>query len=447
MSAFSHPITNFVWAGDRFVPPAELAVEIDLAAVPDPLALAGGLAGQFALHHTGAGEHLLARDRLGVNKLFFAIGATGQLVSSNFWIDLVRRGHRAIWSVPSGHLLRISPARRELRLDKLNVLPFDDGQGDPGPDHVARIRKALERTFQRLATALAGRPLYVTLSGGLDSTTIAVLARRHLGAFTAVTFSIDDGSSAPRPTEDLRYAQRVADDLGVPLRVVHASADELLGLVDVALCYGQDWRDFNVHCALVNAAIGRAISEGDYRHRPVLMTGDTMNELMADYTPVTYLNHEYYPLPRMPAGRLRRFLVQGLDAGDREIGVFAHYGLDAVQPYALCAEAYTSLPGGCLERPEAKQRMVREVMGAAIPSYIYDRPKVRAQVGGADEVRGTLAALVDHGVDSAWLERRFCELFDLDLAELHRSIRAGFYRFTTSYPDPLTESSEASSNT
>ena len=434
MSAIGHAVTDFVWAGERLVP----AAEIDLAAAPDPVALARGLGGQFALHHVGEDEHFLARDPLGVNKLFFAIVGGGEVVSSSYWLDLVRRGHPgpAIWSVPSGHLLRVAPGRRQLRLDKLAALPFDDGEGEPGPEHVARIRDALEGVFRRLAGAVAGRPLYVTLSGGLDSTTIAALARRHLGEFTAVTFSIADEGGELRPTEDLRYARRVAHDLGVPLRVVHATADELLALVDVALCFGQDWRDFNVHCALVNAAIGQAIAGDHPGARPVLLTGDAMNELVADYTPVTYRGREYYPLPRLPAGRLRRFLVQGLDAGDREIGVFAHHGLDAIQPYALCAEAYTALPGGCLGRPEAKQRVVREVMGDAIPSYIYDRPKVRAQIGGADEVRGTLAALVDRGVDGPWLERRFCQLYQLEPAELRRAIRAGFYRFPTSYPDP-----------
>jgi asparagine synthetase B (glutamine-hydrolysing) len=427
--AVSHAVTDFVWSGERFVrDPAEL----DLADAPDPVVLARSLRGQFAIHCGRGGEHVLARDALGVNKLFYAI-AGRELVSSSYWIDLVRRcPGQAVWSVPSGHVVRVSPGDRQLRMDRCAALPFDETDGEPGPEHVARIRDSLTRTFRRLRDPAEGRPLFVTLSGGLDSTTIAVLARRHLGAFTAVTFAIDDGDEA-RPTDDLRYAERVAADLEVPLMVVRATADELCQLIDVALLYGQDWRDFNVHCALVNAAIGRAIAAGA-GERPLLLTGDTMNELMADYTPVVYRGREYYPLPRMPIGRLRRFLVQGLDAGDREIGVFAHYGLDAIQPYAMCAEAYAAVPGGCLARPEAKQHLVRAVMGEAIPTYIYERPKVRAQVGGADEVRGTLAALVDRGIDAAWLERRFCQLFELDVPDLRRAIRAGFYRFTTAYP-------------
>ncbi|HSK04298.1 MAG TPA: asparagine synthase-related protein [Kofleriaceae bacterium] len=447
MMQHRHAVTDFVWKDGRLVDPADLVRELDLLAGPDPVERARGLWGQFALHQAAGDAHVLVRDPLGVNKLFFAIGARGEVVSSSYWIDLVRAGHpaSAIWSVPSGRVLRVEPARRRLELTPYATLRFNpDPRPEPGAEDAARIRRALDAAFERIRAAACGRPLYVTVSGGLDSTTIAALARRHLGEFTAVTFAIHDGGDGPsRPTEDLQYASRVAAELRVPLRVVHATADELLSLIDVALCYGQDWRDFNVHCALVNAAIGRAIAEDVARDapppaaRPVLLTGDTMNELVADYAPVSYRGRDYYPLPRMPAGQLRRFLVQGLDAGDREVGVFTHYGLDAIQPYALCVEAYAALPGGCLERPEAKQALVRQVMGDAIPSYIYERPKVRAQVGGAGEVRGTLAALVDRGIDSAALERRFCELFDLDPSRLRRAIRAGLYQFPTAYPDPM----------
>jgi asparagine synthetase B (glutamine-hydrolysing) len=443
MMQFQHAVTDFVWMDGRLVPPADVAREIEFPASPDPVALARRLRGQFALHQATGSEHVLVRDPLGVNKLFFTIDVRGDVVSSNFWIDLVRDHHSpaAIWSVPSGHLVRVDPTRRWFELTKYAALGYNqDDHAEPDAEDATRIRCALEETFGRLRTAVAGRPLYVTVSGGLDSTTIAALARRHLGEFTAVTFAIHDGEDGPsRPTEDLRYATRVAAELGVPLQVVHATADQLVALIDVALCYGQDWRDFNVHCALVNAALGRAIAAHASHHgqtRPVLLTGDAMNELVADYSPVTYRGRDYYPLPRMPAGQLRKFLVQGLDAGDREIGVFAHYGLDAIQPYTLCADAYTALPGGCLERAEAKQRLVRQVMGDAIPSYVYERPKVRAQIGGAGEVRGTLAALVDRGIDASWLERRFCELFDLELPQLRRAVRAGLYRFPTAYPDP-----------
>jgi len=333
-------------------------------------------------------------------------------------------------------------ADRLLTFEQYATLEFNEAgpmvDGDLS-DHADRIRTALTRVFRAIARTAGGRRIYVSLSGGLDSTTIAVLTRQLIGEFTAVTFSVAGADGERTASEDYRYAERVAAHLGVPFEPVMLGAAEVLDLVDTALVYGQDWRDFNVHCALVNAAIGRAI--GDLHKKsgsplpPLLLTGDVMNELVADYSVVAYKGREFYRLPRLAPGRLRRLLVSGLDAGDREVGVFTHFGVDVVQPYALCADVYAALPPGLFETPHAKQQLVRAVMGDRIPRMVYDRPKARAQTGGAREVGGTLAILIEHGIDQRALEARFATLYDLEENRLGEFIRAGHYRSTATYPN------------
>jgi asparagine synthetase B (glutamine-hydrolysing) len=276
----------------------------------------------------------------------------------------------------------------------------------------------------------------VTLSGGLDSSSIAALARAHLGAFTAVTFA--RAEEPEMPGSDLDAARRVAEALGVALEVVRPAGDELVAQLDDALVHGQDWREFNVHCALVNACLADGIAAHHARARapgrPAVLTGDGMNELMADYTAVSYAGRDYYRLPRMAPGRLRRFLVAGLDSGDREIGVFGARGIDALQPYAICADAYARVPEAWLQVENAKQGLARDVIGGALPAFVYERPKVRAQVGSSAEVGGTLGLLADRGLDQAALAERFAALFGIEPVDLRGMIRAGFYRFPTSYP-------------
>lgn len=396
--------------------------------------------GHFAFQSTSGDDVLLARDPLGVNKLFYAVGKDG-VASSNFFVDLVRAGYEPaqIWSVPSGHAVRINTAKGSLRLEKYSTLQYaDDVPAIEAelPDHAGRILQQLEQTFQWLGGALQGRKLYVTLSGGLDSTTIAAMAREHIGDFTAVTFVARDQVRADETGSDLYFARKVAAEFGVPLEIVEGSTQDLLDLLDDTLVYGQDFRDFNVHCGLVNAVLARGIQAMNPHAdtRPCVLTGDTMNELVSDYTPVQYGESEYYSLPQLSPGRLRRFLVSGLDTGDREVGVFAQRGIDTIQPYALCANAYTSLPSGFLDNDGAKQQLVRLMLGKRIPSFIYERPKVRAQVADSNQVGGTMAALLDQGIDQPWLAARFAELVGFDPAELKRWIRAGVYRFTSSYP-------------
>jgi asparagine synthetase B (glutamine-hydrolysing) len=338
-----------------------------------------------------------------------------------------------------GQLLKLDVPKGHYALERYRQLDYgDDDTPTTAPvleAHARTIRSALERTFSMLKEKLAGRTVYVTLSGGLDSTTIAAMARKTFDDLHAVSFAIE-GEDAGGPGTDLHFARRAAADLGIPLVEIVAAADEVAALVDDVLVYGQDFRDFNVHCALVNAAIGRALGvrHADDGSRPVVLTGDTMNELLADYTPVQLEGREYYGLPNLGPGRIRRFLVGGLDAGDREVGVFDHFGVDTVQPYALCAAEYAALPGSLVAEDGAKSRLVQAVMGTDVPPYIYDRPKVRAQVASQDKPSGTLALLVGRGIDQARLTERFAELMGVPADEVPRLIRAGFYRFSTIFP-------------
>ncbi len=434
-----HAVANWIWREDTFDP------EVELAGRGQPGPRPAHCHGHFALHQEPrAGEHVLARDRMGVNKLFYVVDAEGKVHSSNFLADLRRMGFpvSAIHSVPSGHSVHIVPERRELALEAHSELRFDDGPAD-GSDgiekHAEEVRASLDATFERLASALRGRRVFVTLSGGLDSTTIAVLAHRFLDDVSAVTFCLEDGADRNDPSGDLASARRVAEELGMPLEEVGVTPDELVSLIDPVLVWGQDWRDFNVHCGLVNAAIAVGLRKGSSLPtrpdaRPVILTGDTMNELMADYAPESYRGREYYSLPRLSVSRLRRFLVDGLDSGDREVGIFAHYGFDTLQPYALSADVYAAFPGSHLESEHGKRNLVRAVMGDEIPAHVYDRPKVRAQVASAAGVSGTLATVVDRGFDSGRLARRFAELFSASDDDLGNLIRAGFYRFAAEYP-------------
>jgi asparagine synthetase B (glutamine-hydrolysing) len=433
----SRPVTNFIWRDGAVVGPEGW----------DPFGTADrattALNGQFALHLNAGTQHALLRDPLGVNKLFFAIGPDGQVNVSNYLIDHVRAGRNlgSIWSVPSGHSLRLDTKSREYCLTRYSTLDFNDEaapQGDPY-ECADAIRSSLEATIRRIRLVAADRPLYVTMSGGLDSTTVAALTREIIGNFTGVTFSMADSNGEVIESDDLRYVRRLAQDLDVRLKVVSRTAKQLLGMLDDVLLFGQDWRDFNVHCGLVNAAIGSDIaSERDARPpRPLLLTGDCANELTADYAPVSYGGQTYYSLPDLPAGQLRRFLVTGLDTGDREVGIFAHYGCDVIQPYAMCAAAFAQVPAALLNVPQAKQKLMTRAVASRVPAYILARPKVRAQSGSSDNSGGTLAAVADAGMSSQALATRFCELFRADARALRGLIRAGMYRFAMQYPrDP-----------
>src|SRR5205807_2144865 len=83
---------------------------------------------------------------------------------------------------------------------------------------------------------------------------------------------------------DRLTAARLAADLGLPLTRITLSADELLELLDTVLLEGIDWRDFNVHAGLVNAALARGIAQlhASDSAAPVALTGDEIPAYVYD---------------------------------------------------------------------------------------------------------------------------------------------------------------------
>jgi asparagine synthetase B (glutamine-hydrolysing) len=296
------------------------------------------------------------------------------------------------------------------------------------PEIAGRIRRDLDAYLAAIAAAYPQRRAFVCLSGGLDSSTVAVIARQHFPNLSAVSFDL--AQAGRPPSEDRTAAVNLARDLGMPLIEATVSPDELLSWLDIVLEQGIDWRDFNVHAALVNAALANAIDEecrGDLV-RPLVITGDLANEFLVDYHVEEYRGIAYYALPRLDVGRLRAILVNGIDTCHREVGVFEAWGQTVVQPYSVAVEAYLSLPQSFLETAGRKDLLVHEIVGDALPDYIYSRPKVRAQMGGTDAGGGVLGACINNGVDAAYLRRRFCALHRTTEEELDRFIRAGRYR-------------------
>lgn len=423
-------IGNFYWDGGSFRPPLDLGGEAAAAGTLPRLQ------GQFALAaDLAGGEVVLARDKLGINKLFLAIRDSGQVVVSNYLADLLDYGVPldAIYSIPAGHLLRIDPARERLYLRRYFGLRPADTASAPIAELARTIRARLEVWMARLAAAFGQRQVCLCLSGGLDSSLVAALAARHFPKVMAYTYDYAGQG------DDVRYAEKVAASLGIPFRRVPASAGDVLAVLEEAVRYGQDWRDFNVHCAIVNAILARAIADdtrpGNGGPRPLVLTGDLMNEFLADYTPVRYNGHEYYKLPRLEPGPLRSVLIRGLDAGDREIGIFNHHGIDVIQPYGLVVDEYLRLPSDFVANERCKQVLVREIAGDLLPSFLFDRQKVRAQIGTSAEPTGILPVLAEANRDAGWLRAAFCRMFKIEEeAFLERFVRLGVYRFPNRFP-------------
>jgi asparagine synthetase B (glutamine-hydrolysing) len=417
---------NFAWDGSRLYRDADVRVG---SAPPYELRGAG------AWVQPGPEGWRILRDPLGLNKLFWARAGGGGVDLAARARTLIDADHpfEDIRAVPRGCVLDLiagDPAQAPSSIVPAGWFATDGPTLDV--EKAGReIRSSLDRYLATLAAAYPAAPVFVCLSGGLDSSGITTLAREHFPAAVAVSFDL--AQPGGRASQDRAMAQRLARDLDMPLLEVTVTEDELFEHLDTVLVEGVDWRDFNVHAALVNAAMAAgmagALPTPDPATPVLVLTGDLANEFLVDYHPERYKGTTYYELPRLPPSSLRTSLVRGLDSCHREVGVFAAWGLSVVQPYAVAVDTYLALDGKFLAREERKQQLCREIFGDLLPQYVYSRPKVRAQAGSPDLGGGVLAACVDRGDDAAWLRRRFASLHDVaDPSTLDRFLRAGRYR-------------------
>jgi len=382
--------------------------------------------GQFSLVHEDSESFFLIRDRLGLNKLFYHIDHKARVVTVGHYLrDVVQEtgDYNSVKSIPAGHFLKIDKEK----LSGALICYWDFSRLQANPDFELgefqqRADKSLTALFQRIDEQFRGRRVFVCLSGGLDSSLIASYANRHLSNVTAVTFSYE------RLSDDYLAGEKFAAQIGMDFLpvVIEREMDETT--LRQVVVTGQDWRDFNVHCAWVNYQIAKHLAETVNGEDAVVLTGDLMNEYVCDYTSVDYAGSTYYALPRIPQEKLRRFLVYGLDSGDRELGVFFDFGFTVIQPYSILAEEYLSVPAAMLAESNFKDQLNLPLLEGLGVKFYEPKNKTRAQVGSSDG--GTLGLFHDSGISQKDIESVWASTF-LSMTKdsvLEPLIRSGRYR-------------------
>lgn len=186
------------------------------------------LEGMFALAvwNDATRTLVLARDRLGVKPLYYAVLPDGLVFASELkamlehpciareldmdalsaylthdWVPAPRSIVKAVRKLPPGH--RLVYARGEARVERWWDVRYDGAEPEVEVQAAARLGAVLDlATRQHL---LADAPLGVLLSGGLDSSVVAMFARRHATRLMTFSLGFDD-----RAFDEAKYARRVA---------------------------------------------------------------------------------------------------------------------------------------------------------------------------------------------------------------------------------------------
>ena len=128
------------------------------------------------------------------------------------------------------------------------------------------------------------RPVACLLSGGLDSSLVAAIAARHLkekSKRTGVEYVLETYSIGLEGSEDLKYAQMVADHIQSKHTQIICTEDDFINSIPEVIKDIESYDTTTVRASVGNWNVGKYIKE--HSEARVVLNGDGADELMGGY--------------------------------------------------------------------------------------------------------------------------------------------------------------------
>lgn len=387
--------------------------------------------GSFAFYKKIKNLYLIARDHLGNKKIFW--GYKKKLYFSDNFLELSKKiGLAKIRSAEAGKITIINKFGKIIKkhqIQKVNNLKFENLK-----KHSDLIKKEII-FFLTGIKKIYGDKIYVCLSGGLDSTLIAYFARKVFNKVTAISCCmikdkdyqkyIKNKKNFFSLSEDFVTAKKIAKILKIKFKPIFFPEKNCIKDLKKVMYSCQDWRDFNVHCAILNFQIAKNLKKIlNYKNEPVI-TGDYMNEYFADYTSEKNNGLIHYKQPNQSRAIRQKYYIKGLNSSDRENGVFKYFNIPSFQPYCYVDTLYKILPSNFLNKNDAKYILNGKFLNKKIIKLI-NKKKYRAQVGGSEG--GILNYMTNKEIFQEELNRKFNSFFKTNNRFLSNFIYLGSYK-------------------
>jgi asparagine synthase (glutamine-hydrolysing) len=324
---------------------AEQTLQSELTAVdcaePGRLALASA---------TPRGIHL-TRDRIGVAPLYYGETADGILCFASE-VKALLPVTRQVNCLPPGHSLIDGEIQAYLP-------PAASPPLNSSPRSLAKeLRARLSRAVQQ---CIPGDEMASWLSGGLDSSVIAALARPHVRRLS--TFAA--GLTGAR---DLEYARRVARHIQSDHHEIIVTLGAMLQALPDVIYHLESFDALLVRSSIMNYLAGRAASG----YSPATLSGEGGDELFAGYAYLKQLDPAQLDAELFDiTGRLHNTALQRVDRCSSAHGIVAHVPFLApeVVDFAFRIPAEFKLRDG------VEKWIVRQAAGDLLPAGVLNRTK------------------------------------------------------------------------
>ncbi|MBN1440103.1 MAG: hypothetical protein JW929_11900 [Anaerolineales bacterium] len=335
--------------------------------------------GRFARARIADDGLELTRDPVGVAPLYYGWTEAGELCFASEVKGLLPEVRRI-------HELAPGSSLRGGNLDHFFRLNPGKEIDDPPQTVAAGLRRRLEQAVEK---SLAGGKIGSWLSGGLDSSSLAALASRHVDRLPTFAAGLEN---AP----DLEFARRTAAFLRTDHHeVVVKSADVIAALPEV-IYHLESFDALLVRSSVLNYLVAKEAAN----FVPAVLSGEGGDELFAGY--------EY--LKSIDSGRLK----------DELLDITGRLHNTALQRVDRCASAHATTPHVCFLDPEVveyalripveyklrngvEKWILREAVGELLPSEVRQRPKAKFWQGAG--VEDLLARYAENNVSSEDFKR------------------------------------------
>lgn len=332
------------------------------------------LDGMFAFVIYRNGEYLMARDPLGIKPIYLGTGADGMTIFFASEIKTLQGVTTSIQEFPPGHWLHSKTGWHRYYDIHKTIHPFDGNEADALP----LIRKTLYEAVQK--RLLADVPVGVSLSGGLDSSIVSILACKGTEQLHSFAVGVEG-------SEDLAAAKQMSEFLNTQHHQLIYNSQDMVKALPEVLHYLETFDPALVRSAIPNYFLAKLTSD----HVKVFLTGEGADEIYAGYE---YLSDFTNP------DALQNEMIEitealhntNLQRADRMSMAF---GLEARVPFLDVKSVATALgfpPAWKLHNGRVPKHLLRQAFANELPENIVHRPKQKFSKGaGSSDLIAELA--------------------------------------------------------
>jgi asparagine synthase (glutamine-hydrolysing) len=321
------------------------------------------LDGMFAFVVYDKGEFLLARDPLGIKPLYFGWDLDDQHLFFASEIKALAGRVTSVIEFPAGCWYHSKFKWTRYYQIEQTLQPFQGSEEQARQQIKATLREAVHKRL------LADVPVGISLSGGLDSSIVSVLACEGTDQLHSFAVGVEG-------SEDLAAARTMAEFLKTQHHELVYNAEDMVAALPQVLYHLETFDPALVRSAVPNYFLAKLASQ----YVKVFLTGEGADEVYAGYdylagydTPES-LQEEMLHITEA----LHNTNLQRADRMSMAFGLEARVPFLDVKSVAL---ALSFPPEWKLHRGRVPKQLLRQAFASDLPVEIVNRPKQKFSKG------------------------------------------------------------------